>query len=224
MSEARDAQPPKPVIPAGVDTETRRDWHPGSIAKPPTEAQASEEAWKWTPEEVESFLNRVASFTKTPTTSQDRNQMFREMQALARENSIKPIEFEKVAKVLPDLMSRLGFTSQDISSKEDWHPLSSTSEEGEKGEEIDQGLERLREHMLPDEVFITNGVDSRAVKMRQAVLIEGQETAQDFAARLSSYIDKDSKWQNIRIIDQAFDINGKPIRNMVAVVGKLKRS
>lgn len=97
-------------------------------------------------------------------------------------------------------------------------------EEGEKKVSVNQGVEKLRTFMSPGEVWITNSIDGEYAKKNGILLSENEQSGQQFASELLSYRDKGGKWDTVRVVDHAFDIHGKPLEGMVALVGTPKET
>ena len=90
----------------------------------------------------------------------------------------------------------------------------------EAGElKVDLGLEKIKPFMKDGEVFVTNAPDGKD-KMTKSLK---QETGQQLAQRLAGYADRGGKWQAVRVVDQAFDVEGKLVKGMVALVGTPKK-
>ena len=79
------------------------------------------------------------------------------------------------------------------------------------GEILNLGLERLKELMNDDEVFVSNAPD-------KSVALTPHWNAQDLAERL----EKTGRYKSVRIIDKAFDINGEELLGYKAVVIRAK--
>ena len=63
--------------------------------------------------------------------------------------------------------------------------------------------------------------DGNSDSWKESIHREDEKSGQQFAAELISYGDA-GKWQGIRVINRAFDIEGKRIKGMVALVGTPK--
>ncbi len=81
-------------------------------------------------------------------------------------------------------------------------------------------VEPLKPLMAPGEVWITNAADGNSKSWQARTHRENEKSAQQFVDEVESYIAKGvSKWESIRIIGKAFDIQGNPVKGMVALVG-----
>ena len=90
----------------------------------------------------------------------------------------------------------------------------------DKTEKVDLGLDKLKPLMNEGEVFITNGADQNSDSWKMRVHREDERSAQQFAGELQGYINKGvGKWESVRVVDHAFDVDGRPISGMVALVG-----
>ena len=85
---------------------------------------------------------------------------------------------------------------------------------------VDLSLEQLKPLMNEGEVFITNGADQNSESWKMRIHTKEKRSAQQFAGELQGYINKGvGKWESVRVVNKAFDVEGKPVKGMVALVG-----
>lgn len=85
---------------------------------------------------------------------------------------------------------------------------------------VNLGLEQLKPLLKEKEVFVTNAAKNSELMVSRIdengkIAFEKEESGNQLANRLASY----GGWESIRVLDTAFDIEGKPIKGMVALVG-----
>lgn len=91
-------------------------------------------------------------------------------------------------------------------------------------EKVNLGREQLKKYLNEGEVFMTNA-PKKSELMRSRIDADGsiksekEESGNQLAERLASY----GGWESIRVLDTAFDVEGKPINGMVALVGVPKK-
>lgn len=95
------------------------------------------------------------------------------------------------------------------------------TEVAESANNISKFEKALKPFMNEGEVWITNAFDENSEEWRHRVHTKEDKSGQQLAAELMSY-GKAGKWKSIRVIDKAFDIDGNPLNNMVALVGTPK--
>lgn len=96
--------------------------------------------------------------------------------------------------------------------------------EDKSDKKVNLMFEQLKPYMNEGEVFITNGADENDKLWNMRSRTKERRSGQQFARELQGYIHKGvSKWESVRVINKAFDIDGKVIQGMVALVGVPKR-
>lgn len=94
----------------------------------------------------------------------------------------------------------------------------------DKTEKVNLILEQLKPYMNEGEVFITNGADENEESWKMRIHREDERSAQQLARELQGYMLRGAgKWESVRVVNRAFDIEGKPIKGMVALVGVPKK-
>ena len=90
-----------------------------------------------------------------------------------------------------------------------------------KTQEVNPFEQKLKPLLQEGEVFLTNAPKKSERMISRIdetgkIQFEKEESGNQLASRLASY----GCFESLRVLDSAYDVNGKPIEGMVALVGK----
>jgi hypothetical protein len=90
-----------------------------------------------------------------------------------------------------------------------------------KIQEVNPFEQKLKPLLQEGEVFLTNAPKKSERMVSRIdetgkIKFEKEESGSQLATRLASY----GGFESLRVLGSAFDVNGKPIEGMVALVGK----
>ena len=91
----------------------------------------------------------------------------------------------------------------------------------DKSAEVSRVEDPIKPYLQEGEVFITNSADGNDDNWKMSLHREDERSGQQLASELMSY-GEHGKWESVRVVNKAFDVNGQPIKGMVALVGTPK--